>query len=128
MQKWSPFSQKHSQPDNEPNAVQEFIAPKQLNFTKPADAFMAQFESIADGPLDGFVHAAGFNVSFGKHNEQVTVEPSLMSDITNQGDLFVLQPSVGLSSSLFVMKPECSVLQSQLLHDVEILDHLQENK
>ena len=45
------------------------MAPKQLDFSKrPTDAFMAQFETIADGPLDstGFMHAGGVSISVGK--------------------------------------------------------------
>lgn len=90
---------------------------------------MAQFETIADGPLDsaGFLHAGGVSISVGKVGDQVLVESSL-SDITNQGGVFVLQQSQqSLSSSLFALKPEGSVLEGQLFNDVEVLDHLKEN-
>lgn len=86
---------------------------------------MSQFQSIADGPLDGYAHDAGFNVSLGKVGEQVTVDP--ISDITNQGEVFVLSQT-GPSSSLFVLKTDSSVLQSELLHNIEVFDHLKENK
>lgn len=87
---------------------------------------MAQFETIADGPLDGYTHAGGFSVPLGKHDGQVSVQPGTMSDITNE--MFVLAPSEGLSSSLFVLKPDPSVLEGQLFHDVQVFDHLKENK
>ena len=86
---------------------------------------MSQFQSIADGPLDGYAHDAGFNVSLEKVGEQVTVDP--ISDITNQGEVFVLSQT-GPSSSLFVLKTDSSVLQSELLHNIEVFDHLKENK
>lgn len=95
-------------------------------FSDKPDAFMAQFENIADGPLDGYTHAGGFSVSLGKVGDQVSLQTGTMSDITNE--MFVLAPSDGLSSSLFVLKPDSSVLEGQLLHDVQILDHLKENK
>ncbi len=52
---------------------------------------MAQFETIANGPLDsaGFLHAGGVSISVGKVGDQVLVENSL-SDITNKGSVFVL--------------------------------------
>lgn len=90
---------------------------------------MAQFQAIADGPLDsqGFVHAGGVAISVGKVGGSVLVESSL-SDITNQG-VFVLQQSESrLSSSLFAFKAEGSVLEGELLHNVEVLDHLKENR
>jgi len=45
------------------------MAPKQLDFSKrPTDAFMAQFQAIAEGHLDsaGFIHAGGASISVGK--------------------------------------------------------------
>lgn len=81
---------------------------------------MSQFQAIADGPLDntGFVHAGGVAISVGKVGGSVLVESSL-SDITNQGSVFVLQQSNScLSSSLFALKTEGSVLESELLNDV----------
>ena len=52
---------------------------------------MAQFETIANGPLDsaGLLHAGGVSISVGKVGDQVLVESSL-SDITNKGSVFVL--------------------------------------
>lgn len=59
--------------------------PKKLDFSKrPTDAFMAQFQTIAEGPVNsaGFIHAGSASISVGKVGGQVLVESSL-SDITN---------------------------------------------
>lgn len=91
MQKWSPFQPKHNEAaDCDSQAVTEFVQPKQLDFStkskdKPTDAFMAQFDSIADGPLDadGSYHVGGVNISLGKVGDTVMVEQASMADITN---------------------------------------------
>lgn len=78
MQKWSPYQAKHSQHEVSADHIQEF-KPKSLDFTKkPTDAFMTQFSNIAQGPLDGQGFTSGVNISS-------------MTDITNQGEMFVLQ-------------------------------------
>lgn len=62
----------------------EFVVPKQLDFTKTKDAFMSQFESIADGSLDcdAWMKAGSVNFSLGKVGGSVQVDCS-MNDITN---------------------------------------------
>ncbi len=70
------------------------MEPKQLDFTKTKDAFMSQFESIAEGALDcnGWIKAGSVNISLGKVGENVSVDCS-MNDITNQDAIFILQES-----------------------------------
>ena len=80
---------------------------------------MAQFESIAQGPLDekGFMYAG--SVSLG--TQGVTDE-----QMTDANSVFVLQTDPQtLSASLFGLKP-CSVLESELLDNIEVFDHLKD--
>jgi len=52
VQKWSPFQAKQDIRENH-DPASDFLQPKQLDFSaKPQDAFMAQFDSIANGPLE----------------------------------------------------------------------------
>ena len=78
--KWSPHQAKQHVDAN----ASEFVVPKQLDFTKTKDAFMSQFESIADGSLDcdAWMKAGSVNFSLGKVGGSVQVDCS-MNDITN---------------------------------------------
>lgn len=66
------------------------MLPQKLDFVKPkkhTDAFMAQFETIVDSPMDcdGFMRAGGVNISLGKLGSSVKIE-NTMNNITNSKD------------------------------------------
>lgn len=115
MHKWSPFGSKHHDGLDMNSQASNFIQPVQLDFSsKPTDAFMAQFDSIADGPLDenGYSHVGGVNISLGKVGDTVMVEQASMADITNMNNsVFCVHHTGSASSSVYVgTKSETSVL------------------
>jgi len=108
--KWSPYAASKHQPNStvtdENDASNFTVQPRAIFAKKATDAFMAQFDTIANGPLEmkpnGAMVAGSFDLSLGKVASSTSTDCT-MTDISNHesvSQLFVVNhPSLSESQA-----------------------------